>query len=151
MRRPSPFIDRGNGINVQMTPMIDVVFLLLVFFLWTASFQIVEQVLPSRLMAASGGQPATADEPPPPEEDFDRIVLRVTWTPSGPAWQLNDRRIDSLAQMRTQLELIAGIKRDSPVILHPDQDVPLGHVIDLYDVTRLVGFEKIQFAASEPI
>jgi biopolymer transport protein ExbD len=151
MRRPSPFVDRASSLDITMTPMIDVVFLLLVFFVWTASFQIIEQVLPSRLMAASGSQPATVDEPPPPEEDFDRIVVRVLWTPTGPAWRINDRPLASLTQTRAQLEMIAGIKRDVPVILHPDQDVPLGDVIDLYDLARLVGFDKIQFAASEPI
>ena len=40
---------------------------------------------------------------------------------------------------------------DAPVILHPDPEVPLGHVIDLYDLARLIGFAKIQFAASEKI
>ena len=35
--------------DVTMTPMIDVVFLLLIFFICTASFQIVEQNLPSRI------------------------------------------------------------------------------------------------------
>ena len=51
MRRTSPLIRRGseNDIDSAMTPMIDVVFLLLVFFVWTASFQVVEFVLPSNM------------------------------------------------------------------------------------------------------
>ena len=48
MKRPSPFLRRGTEVDMDsaMTPMIDVVFLLLVFFVWTASFVAVEQVLP---------------------------------------------------------------------------------------------------------
>jgi biopolymer transport protein ExbD len=151
MRRPSIYTGRRGELDVKMTPMIDVVFLLLVFFVWTASFQIVEQILPSNLTAVAGNQPASPDEPPPPEEDFDKIVIRVMWAGQQPAWRINEQQAGSLAQLRNRLEAIANIKRDAPVILHPDGDVPLGDVIDVYDLTRLVGFEKIQFAASEKI
>lgn len=149
MRRPSPYVDRRDEIEIKMTPMIDVVFLLLVFFLWTASFQIVEQVLPSHLREVAGSQPVTSDEPPPVDEDFDKVVLRVFWSNGQPRWRINQTDVSSLQQVRTRLETIAAIKRDAPVILHPDKEVPLGDVIDLYDLTRLVGFEQIQFAASE--
>ena len=42
MKRPSPYVDRRGDASMDstMTPMIDVVFLLLVFFVWTASFQL---------------------------------------------------------------------------------------------------------------
>ena len=45
MRRRSPFA-RRDSLEIKMTPMIDVVFLLLIFFVWTASFQVVEYLLP---------------------------------------------------------------------------------------------------------
>ena len=56
MRRPSPLVSRGSETDIDsaMTPMIDVVFLLLVFFVWTASFQIVEHVMPSELSEQIG-------------------------------------------------------------------------------------------------
>ncbi len=151
MRRPSVFTAHRGELDVKMTPMIDVVFLLLVFFVWTASFQIVEQILPSNLTAVSGNERAAPDDPPPPEEDFDKVVIRVTWDGQQPLWRVNEQRVTNLAQVRNRLEAIANIKRDAPVILHPDGDVPLGDVIDIYDLTRLVGFEKIQFAASEKL
>jgi len=83
------------------------------------------------------------------EEDFDKVVLRVRWIDGRPRWRINQIDVDSLRDVRGRLETIAEIKRDAPVILHPDKEVPLGHVIDLYDLTRLIGFEKIQFAASK--
>ncbi len=151
MRRPSPFVDRRGELEIKMTPMIDVVFLLLVFFIWTASFQIVEQVLPSHLSQVAGSIPTNSDEPPPVEEDFDRVVLRIRWVDGHARWRINQIDVGSLQQVRSRLETIAAIKANAPVILHPDKDVPLGHVIDLYDLTRLAGFEQIQFAASENI
>lgn len=151
MRLPSPYLTRGEELDVTMTPLIDVVFLLLVFFLWTTSFQMVEQMLPSRLTAVAGAAPSLRDPTPPPEEDFDRVVVRVRWENGELSWQINDTVVDSLAEVQRRLQGIAAITRDAPVILHPAPEVPLGDVIDLYDVTRLLGFERIQFAASQPI
>jgi biopolymer transport protein ExbD len=146
MRRYSVYAQQRRDLDVKMTPMIDVVFLLLIFFVWTASFRIVEQVLPSSVSAASGSEAATVDTPPP-EADFDRVVLRVQWAVSGPLWNVNAQPMDSLNEVRASLAAIAAIKTDAPVIIHPDPEVPLGHVIDLYDITRLEGFEQVQFAA----
>ncbi|MFO7903690.1 MAG: biopolymer transporter ExbD [Planctomycetota bacterium] len=151
MRLPDHDVDRRNAMEIKMTPMIDVVFLLLVFFLWTASFQVVEQVLPSHLSEVAGTSPASSEEPPPIEEDFDKVVMRVRWVDERPRWSINQIDLADLRQVRARLETIAAIKRDAPVILHPEKNVPLGHVIDLYDLARLVGFEEIQFAASEQI
>ncbi len=148
MRRPSPYTDRREEVEIKMTPMIDVVFLLLVFFIWTSSFRIAEQVLPSSLTAVAGTETAEPDQPPPPEEDFDRIVIRVVRMNGQIAWRINDVPVSNLEQVRTRLQAVAQIKRDAPVILHPDPEIPLGSVIDIYDITRLIGFEEIQFAAS---
>ena len=151
MRRPSIFSGRG-GMEIKMTPMIDVVFLLLVFFVWTASFQIVEMVMPSSLSAVTGTeQPIDAADPPPPEADFHDVVVRITWTGQQPNWQVNDTPMPKLDDLRSRLRDIFTIKADAPVIVHPDQNVPLGHVIDVYDITRVIGFEKVQFAASGKI
>ena len=87
---------RRDDLDVKMTPMIDVVFLLLVFFVWTASFQVAEQILPSRVSQAAGADPTAATLPPPPEADFPDIVIRITWTQDTPGWMFNDRQLDSL-------------------------------------------------------
>ena len=74
MRRRSPFA-RRDSLEIKMTPMIDVVFLLLIFFVWTASFQVVEYVLPSELSTLLGNQAAV--DVPPPEADFEDVVVRI--------------------------------------------------------------------------
>jgi biopolymer transport protein ExbD len=43
---------------------------------------------------------------------------------------------------------VARIKRDAPVVLDADGEVPLGDVIDAYDAARLAGLARVQFAAS---
>ena len=149
MRVPSPFRDRPTGVELQLTPMIDCVFLLMVYFIWSSSFAVVEMTLPSRLSAqATGSGAASPADPPPPEADFEDVVVRVVWMGNGPAWTVNDAPIGSLAELQQRLAAIARIKRDAPVILDPAGEVPLGDVIDVFDLSRLVGFEKVQFATS---
>ena len=151
MRWPSPFRDRRKEVELQLTPMIDCVFLLMIYFLWSSSFAVAERILPSELSAARGSGPGSPTEPPPPEADFEDLVVRIRWTDSGPAWDVNGSPQPSLAQMQKLLTTIARIKRDAPVILHPDPNVPLSDVIDVLDASRLAGFEKVQLAASERV
>jgi biopolymer transport protein ExbD len=150
MDRVSSYHRQRRDLDVKMTPMIDVVFLLLVFFLWTASFRISEQVLPSNISAVKTDQPGTSDIPPP-EEDFDDVVIRVLWNDGRPQWEVNGAPVATMDQVRRTLAALVAIQADAPVIVHPDPEVPLGHVIDLYDITRLEGFHKVQFTASEPL
>jgi biopolymer transport protein ExbD len=148
MRRPT-YTTRRTPVDLQLTPMIDCVFLLMVYFIWSSSFNIAEQSLPSQLSAASGSGTPSTETPPPPEADFEDVVVRILWQGATPTWTLNDAPVPSLAALRQSLTQVARIKRDAPVILHPDPDVPLGSVIDVYDISRDVGFEKVQFAVSQ--
>ena len=147
MRRPSYVFQRASTLGVVMTPMIDVVFLLLVFFVWTASFQVVEYSLPSSLFAASGtGSEVEVD---PELEDLDRVVIRIAWQDARPVWMINERSVASLSDVRNTLSGIAAIQSDVPIVLDASPNVPLGHVIDVYDIARLESFSKVQFAVTE--
>ncbi len=147
MRRPT-YTTRRTPVELQLTPMIDCVFLLMIYFIFSSNFNIPELSLPGQLSAASGSGVATSDTPPPPEADFEDVVVRILWQGSAPTWTVNDSPVSSLAVLEKSLRGVARIKRNAPVILHPDPDVPLGNVIEVYDISRLVGFEKVQFAAS---
>lgn len=148
MRVPCNFRDR-RPIELQLTPMIDCVFLLMIYFLWSSSFAIAEMSLPSKLSASKAGSGAPrANEPPPPEADFPNVVVRILWNGSAAVWTVNEAPIGSLDELRQRLTSIARIKRDAPIVLDPASDVPLGDVIEVFDLSRLVGFQKIQFAAS---
>jgi biopolymer transport protein ExbD len=124
-----------------MTPMIDVVFQLIIFFLWTSSFQAVEYLLPGRVSMATGTDATELTEPPPPEADLGELVVRVLLRDSELQWYVNDLPIDSLSQLRLRLRQIGEISREMPVLLHPDGEVPLGDVMDVYDLARLEQFE----------
>lgn len=143
MRIPS-FRNPAEG-DAVTTPMIDVVFLLLIFFVCTASFQVVESILPSRLLAA-GGQPA--ETPPDIEPPLERVLVRTAIEGGQPAWTVNERACQSLSDVRAVLAAVFEIDTELPVILDVAGDVPLGNAIDVYDLCRVVGFGRVQFAAN---
>jgi len=51
--------------------------------------------------------------------------------------------------VRKHLAAIFRVNQEAPVIIHPDGDTPLNHVIAVYDITRLIGFEKVNLAAED--
>ena len=150
MKRPSVYSRKRRGLDVKMTPMIDVVFLLLVFFLWTASFRVVEYVLPTELSSPARAENAPSDRPLS-EWDFDPVIVQVLWPDQQLRWIINETPVNSLAEVRTTLISVARIKSDIPVIIDPAENVPFCHVIDVYDISQIAGFKKVQFAASEEI
>jgi biopolymer transport protein ExbD len=144
MRAPHVHQNRRQP-EIAMTPMIDVVFQLMIFFICTASFQMAENVLPTSLAVTGGtGTP----NPVEVEPDLERGLVQATRTGGQTRWIINERPCDSLSDVRGVLQAVVGIDRSLPVILDVQPEVPLGDMIDLYDLCRLVGFERIQFAAS---
>lgn len=143
MRSPSVFLNRRDDLDVAMTPMIDVVFLLLVFFVWTASFQLVEYALPANVAETSGSDPSDINTPPPPEADFDPLVIRVQ---AGPIFELNGQQLSSPLALRERLTSIASIRNQTPTVIHPDGQALMGPAVDAFDAARAAGFTKVAFA-----
>ena len=147
MKTPSAFHRGQRQLEIAMTPMIDVVFLLLVFFVWTASFQIVERLLPSKIEEVGGT--AMAEVTPPELMDLERVVVRIEVAGGQTRWSINKQPVTSLDAVRNRLGAVASIRTDLPVTIDPDPEVTVGETIDVYDVARSLGFSKIQFTAPE--
>jgi biopolymer transport protein ExbD len=135
---------REQSSDVNMTPMIDVVFLLLIFFICTASFQIAEELLPTNLLV----QGTTVENATVEELPLEQIVLRGERNGEATVWQVNAGVAVPREQIGPLLKSLADIDRTLPVVLDVSGNVPLGEMIEAYDVCRSVGLEKIQFAAS---
>jgi len=129
-----------------MTPMIDVIFLLLIFFVCTSSFQPPEEVLPTNMtLPGSTAAPLPID---PLEEDLDEIVVKLFWQGGGPGWEINGQQYGRLEDIAGVLQAVAALKADLPVILDVAGGVPMEHVIDVCDVCRQIGLQQVRFAAS---
>lgn len=132
--------------DVMMTPMIDVVFLLLVFFLATASFDRLEQILPSGTVDSpekpSAGGSASPSEPQ--QTEVDEIVIRLELAAnSSYDIFLNDQKLTTLDDLMNRLAALIKMRQDVPVIIDPDHQLPIERVIGIYDQVRSVGFTSL--------
>jgi len=126
-----------------MTPMIDVIFLLLVFFVCTANFMPVEKILP---MDTTLPGSVHAEVVLPDLANLDVVTVQIFFD-SQPHWQIEGNQCFTLHEVQNILRLICGVKPDIPVIIEPADSVPMENVIDIYDICRRVGLSQIQFAA----
>lgn len=136
----------GAKLEMKMTSMIDVVFLLLIFFVCTASFRQPEERLPTHLLAQGKGA-ADVQAPPDPIEPLRVRVHRSDGEDGALVWTLAGRAILERKSLRQTLSALAQAAPETPVIVDPEPSTPIGDVIDLYDLCRIAGFAKIQFAA----
>ena len=146
--RPITHNRDSRQMTVQMTPMIDVVFQLLIFFICTANFQRPEEVLPTNMMAQGSLDTPVEVEPPPNQPE--PIVINVLQIGGQVQWDIAGRRLQTLAEVHDTLNALGGVealRKSLPIILDVNPEVPLGDVVDLYDLCRQINFEKIQFAA----
>ncbi|MBN1908320.1 MAG: biopolymer transporter ExbD [Pirellulales bacterium] len=149
MRLPDLAHRRGGQFDLKMTPMIDVIFLLLIFFVATASFEMIEQVLPTSL-----NLPGTSTKTAPVDPDLidlEQIVVKLSWRDGHPGWQINQKDYSSLEDVGAVLAAVAGVKADLTVILDAGGNVPMEHLINVYDLCRRIGLTRIQFAASTEV
>ena len=150
MRTPNYNTRFDDRQDVTMTPMIDVVFLLLIFFICTASFQIVEQNLPSRVQLEfpPGAEPIPANEQ---IEDVDAVIVKIGWHNVEPRGGRISQGCPRFKTLKEKLAALSAIDSAVPVILDVAPEVPLGYAIDAYDLGRKTGFSEIQFAADASI
>ncbi len=147
MKRSSPFRADTEAMGLQMTSMIDVIFLLLIFFVWTSSFRIPEELLPTPLMAMMGNVQAQDVQLPPEITDLGEVVILFYYRDNRPSWEINGTRYVELAGVMAVLKALAAQTTEIPVILDVVEDAtPLEHVIHVYDAARLAGFRRVQFA-----
>ena len=140
--------ERDFGESQTMTPMIDIVFLLLVFFVCVASDQVIEMTLPTELAAGS----VEARQLEPQETWSTEIHLRLFNSPQqeNASIEMNGRVFTDYAQFQKTLSALADVSRDSPVILDIDDEVALRDVVAVYDACRASEFESIHFAMHKP-
>lgn len=137
---------RDAEIELNLTSMIDVVFLLLIFFVCTSDFKEPEKQLPTNL---NGSGAIVSETQTQQERDLGKIVARLIVEPSGQvAYAIDGKRAADLDEVEAILAALQQIDPDVPVIVDPDRETPLENVLDVYDCARRVGLAKIKFAAS---
>ena len=118
--------------DINITPMLDIVFIMLIFFIVTTSF-VKETGIDPRRPAA---QTAAA-------KPRGNVLIGVN--AQGHIW-MNKQRIE-LGQIRQFVEDAVNENPESSAIIVADQESPAGVVIDIMDQVRLGGVVNIAIAA----
>ncbi|MGZ0168110.1 MAG: ExbD/TolR family protein [Planctomycetales bacterium] len=131
-----------------MTPMIDVVFLLLIFFVCASVGQIRESSLPTPLAAGSIEAVDPVEDPQQLEDVWVRLTRRGEGEGAITIAEVNNQLYENWDRLRGTLRELAGIAPEIPVILDIDHGVPVGDFVDILDTCRSAGFDNVQFATA---
>lgn len=129
--------------QTAMTPLIDVVFQLLIFFICASTGHMKELLLPTDFRAGSIGAAAA----PEAEKPLGEVWVKLHRTNDQTVAFLEGREFRDLGQLEQTLAALAAAATEIPVILDIAGDVPLGDVIRVYDACRAAHFRTVNFAA----
>ena len=152
--QPRPFSARyrrgrpAGVMSLNLTPMIDVVFLLLFFFLTVSRFRAAEGMLPAQLPTQATAAVST---------EIPRTPIRVRFVTNAASPDTCLVSIDRfnesptpISQLSTALKAIQnpeqGFDAYTPVHLLAGDDVAWDHVVNAYNAALAAQYEKILFA-----
>lgn len=138
-------VGRGVPIAVNLAPMIDVTFLLLIFFLVTTTFERPEGVLASDLPRVGGSQAVPLPISP--------IAVRITQTGTGvddytiriDRFEGQFDSLDALPDVLRRIQQQPGFDRQTPVVIIADEDIRWDHVVGCWNAALRAGCERIAF------
>ena len=118
--------------GLDLTPMVDVVFLLIIFFMVSTTFIATESGLQVDLPQAQSAQPQTSDLPTVTITNDGRVFLAGLPVGLGELVELLQAAIASSGQ--------------TTVVLRADGSVAHAVVVEVMDLIRLAGAERIAIA-----
>jgi biopolymer transport protein ExbD len=125
---------REEDAGIDLTPMLDIVFIMLIFFIVTTSFVKESGVDVTRPQAA------TAERQ---EQGNILVAIRA----NGEIWI--DRRQVDLRAVRANIERLHAENPEGAVVIQADSDSRTGLLVRVMDQVRLAGVSNISIAADE--
>ncbi len=115
--------------SVDITPLVDVIFQLLIFFFYTANF-IQNPHIPVKLSKASSAVSSSSQQP-----------LVLTITKKGEI-VLEGTKLD-LKGLKVRLSKVAADKPKTQLMIRPDNDAQAGRLIKIIDTARSAGLTRV--------
>ena len=131
-----------------MTPMIDVVFLLLVFFICASVGGTADHLLPAELNGTT--ESSQAERPAEQAADWEHpaIQIRMEPGPTGPKILLDNQLLPDSEALTERLTLLAAADAESKIILNIQDDIQVQQFIHVYDLCQSLKFQNISFAVA---
>lgn len=130
--------------ELEMAPMIDVVFLLLIFFMCTSSFKKTELEIASGLPIVKVSTKVRAD-------DFEPILIAVGIKKgTGLVITVNGYNCGNYSTLENRLLQLRELY-DSPVTIDAIGSVPWDSMVKTFDAGKRANFSRVAFAATTKI
>ena len=124
----------GQENDVDITPMLDIVFIMLIFFIVTTSFVKESGVTVNRPTASTA-------------EAKEGSSILVAIRANGEIW-IDKRAIDMRA-VRANVERLKAESPEGAVVIQADEYAPTGLLVKVMDQIRLAGIDNISVAATD--
>lgn len=123
--------------SLPLTSMIDVVFLLLIFFLVTANFSQQEHKLPAALQTEGGGVRSS---------DLQPQIIRISMHDGVPVFAMGEVAATSRAGLTA---LLSELPREAGVAIKSEPDVPVWAIATALQAARNAGFTKRSYVPGD--
>ena len=134
MRRPFQHITEEDESNIDMTPMLDIVFIMLIFFVVTASFVKETGIEINRPQASTATPKETAN-------------IKIAIDASDAIW-LDKRKVDERS-VKAILERMHIENPQGTLIIQADKKSTNDKLVSVMDAARQAGISAISIAAVE--
>ena len=130
---------RSDEPDVNLTPLIDVVFILLLFFMVSTTFQ--------RESEINIELPEASAEPVEERDETLEIVIDAEGHYFIDEQQVVNTELETLKQA---IEKFLGARSEIPVVIRADRQTPYESVVRAMDATAQLGLLQMSLATSQP-
>jgi biopolymer transport protein ExbD len=132
MRKPR-LLEAEEEVDINITPMLDIVFIILIFFVVTASFVKESGVDVSRPSASTA-------------ERKERGNIMIAITADDHIW-IDKRRVDIRA-VRADVERLHVENPEGAIVIQADKNSKTGLLVQVIDQARMAGVRDVAIASS---
>jgi biopolymer transport protein ExbD len=125
--------EQSSGVLVDIAPLIDVMFILLLFFLVSSTFARDSGVSVTRPQASM-------------TQSLEPTSMRVSVTAGGDIYAEGARV--SIDELRSKVSSFVAREKRRTVIVIPDEEVSAGRLVEVMDAARLGGADDVALATS---
>ncbi len=127
----------NQELSLDLTPLIDVVFLLLIFFMLSASFDEIHW-LDLQL-------PSVDEKEQAHQENRDPFIIGID--PNG-QFHMHEKNLGEQTSAELKAYLSTHLMKDSIVVIHGDANAPHGKLVELLSVLGELQITQIQIATT---
>jgi len=134
VRRRRGHLEEGSDeADINLAPMLDIVFIMLIFFIVTTSF-VREAGIDVNRPTAQTAQPR------------ESANILIALAPNGEIWI--DKRAVDIRSVRAAVERLRAENPEAAVVIQGDREAQIGLLVRVMDQVRLAGIANLSIAAT---